>query len=320
MALSLGLAEIALRNAGWEPWQVTAATIQVEPGGRMFAVDPELGYTHIAGQYRVELPTGFAFGVTHDADTLRLTGPATEVTGQPEIWLLGCSFTHGWSLDDEQSYPWLLQQRMPDFQIVNFGVSGYGTVQSLIQMQRALDSGRRPAAIILAYAHFHEVRNTFVRKRRKQVAPRNYLGALDHPRARLAPDGTLQIEVVRVAYDAFPLQRRSALVHAIEMLYNDFEAWQARSQDVTLALIERTAAVAGQAGIPFAVAGITDSRHTGEMLARAQNRRIQTVDISTDLDREGYTNKPHDPHPSALATQIYAAKLGAYLREGPLLQ
>ena len=313
--------EIAARVAGWETWKVEDPGVRVEPGGRLFATDPDLGYTHIPGEFRVELATGFGFDVTHGEDTLRLTAPAGKATGEPapEIWLLGCSFTHGWSLNDDESYPWRLQQLLSDYRIVNFGVSGYGTVQSLLQLQRALADGDKPAAIILAYAHFHDVRNTFVRKRRKQVAPWNYLGRLTHPRARFDADGDVRIELVPVTYEEFPLMRYSALAHAVEMLYNDYEAWSARSADVTLELIVMTAALAQEAGVPFAVAGITDSRHTTAMLQLAGQRGLETVDIATDLNREGYTNKPHDAHPSGLATRVYADRLASYLRDGPLM-
>lgn len=318
---SLALTEIALRLAGWETWQVEDQAIKVEPGGRLFASDDLLGYTHRPGRFRVELGSGFSFHVGHGGDTLRLTDTdgATAGDERPEIWLLGCSFTHGWSLNDDESYPWLLQQAMPEFHVLNFGVSGYGTAQSLLQLQRELGAGRRPAAIVLGYAHFHDVRNTFVRKRRKQVAPWNQLGHLNHPRARFDRNGELQIDYVPVTYEEFPLMRHSALVHAIERLYNDYEAWQARSPDVTLALIAKIADLAGHAGVPFAVAGITDSRLTSQMLALTERRGIPTVDISTDLNRDGYTNKPHDAHPSSLATREIADKLGAYLRDGPLL-
>jgi hypothetical protein len=316
LVLSLVILEIGARLAGWETWKVADPGVRVEPGGRLFAADPELGYTHIPGQFEVTLGTGFRFGLTHAADTLRVTGPDADASPlpTPEIWLLGCSFTHGWSLNDPESYPWRLQELLPDYRIVNFGVSGYGTVQSLIQLRRALAQGERPASIVLVYAHFHDVRNTFVRKRRKQVAPWNYLGRLTHPRARFDGDGTLQIEIVPVTYEEFPLMRYSALAHAIEMTYNDFEAWQVRSRDVTLELIEMTAAEAAAVKVPFAVAGITDSRHTVEMLQLAGERGIKTVDISTDLNRDGYTNKPHDAHPSGLATRVYADRLAAYLQ------
>lgn len=318
--LSLAALEVAARIAGWEPWTVEDPGVRVEPGGRLFATDPELGYTHIAGRFQVELASGFSFDVTHDEDTLRLTSPSSSVrpASIPEIWLLGCSFTHGWSLNDDDSYPWRLQQLLPGYRIVNFGVSGYGTVQSLIQLRRALDAGERPAAVILAYAHFHDVRNTFVRKRRKQVAPWNYLGRLTHPRARFDDDGNVRIETVPVTYEEFPLMRYSALAHAIETFYNDYQAWQLRSGDVTLELIVMAADLAKEAGVPFALAGITDSRHTGEILQLAGERGIKTVDIATDLNRDGYTNKPYDAHPSGLATQLYADRLAAYLQDGPL--
>src|SRR3989442_4574849 len=36
-----------------------------------------------------------------------------------------------------RSYPWLLQEKFPNYDVVNFGVMGYGTVQSLIQDRKS---------------------------------------------------------------------------------------------------------------------------------------------------------------------------------------
>jgi len=55
------------------------------------------------------------------------------------------------------------------------------------------------------------------------------------------------------------------------------------------------------------------------MLQLEGQRGLETVDIETDLNRDGYTNKPHDAHPSGLATRVYADRLAAYLRDGPLM-
>lgn len=111
----------------------------------------------------------YSFTVTHLPDTLRVTRPLSECHREDRreaIWVFGCSFTHGWSLNDEETYPWVLQQRLPDYQVVNFGVSGYGTLHSLMQFREALRTRDKPKAAVVAYGFLHDRRNTFLRARR----------------------------------------------------------------------------------------------------------------------------------------------------------
>jgi hypothetical protein len=166
------------------------------------------------------LADGYSFVVTHLQNTLRATQPIDNYSAadeKPEIWIFGCSFTHGWSLNDEETYPWLLQQRFPDYQIVNFGVSGYGTIHSLFQYRDALRM-KRPRLAILAYARFHDERNTFARNWRKSIAPKNNMGALKIPYALLSKDGTLQYLDADLYYKELPIMNQMALSHDLVFL------------------------------------------------------------------------------------------------------
>lgn len=91
---------------------------------------------------------------------------------------------------------------------MNFGVSGYSKIYSLHQYRDALGS-KRPRLAILAYAGFHDERNTLQRTWRKAIAPRNKMESLKFPYARLAEDGNLQYLDTNVAYKEFPL----SLIH-----------------------------------------------------------------------------------------------------------
>jgi len=169
VSLAVG-AEVVLRLCGVAPWRLPSNTTSVEPGGSLFRPDPVLGYTHLPGAFVVTLATGYKFRMTHLPNTLRVTHQMETYPSSPEkesIWIFGCSHTHGWSLNDEETYPWLLQEFFPDFEIVNFGVSGYGTLHSLLQLQEALQHSR-PRLVVLAYASFHDVRNLLLRKRQKR--------------------------------------------------------------------------------------------------------------------------------------------------------
>jgi len=317
-ALALVAAEGMVRLAGIAPWVVEDIHIGVTPGGRFYAPHPTLGYTHLPGAFVVTLPNGYAFRVTHRPNTLRVTHPPAsdaDARAKPEIWLFGCSFTHGWSLNDEETYPWVLQERLPIYEVVNYGVGGYGTIHALLQLREALRTRPPPVVAVYAYAAFHDERNTFIRQRRKGVALWNKLGPLVQPYARLDRTGHLRYNLAAVEYREFPLMRTSALSHLLEMTYNEVEAHLAHSHEVTKRLLLEMARVAMQHHVPLVVAGIMDDARTHELLTFAHDQGLQTLNLAADLATDAYWNVPHDGgHPSPLANRIYAGRLEGLLR------
>jgi len=313
--LSLSLAEVAVRKMGIKPRIPAKEKIQITPGNHLVKIDPLRGYTTIAGQYQATLPDGYTFTMTNIKDGERITHPLGDYENKnqkPEIWIFGCSFTFGWSLNDQETYAWLLQKDFPDYEVVNFGIVGYGTLQSFIDFQEALKTHPKPAVVIYAYASFHDERNTFLLKRRQAVGSANELGAFRQPFARMDKTGSLIYSETDPTYHEFPLVRQSALARLIEDKINDTEDQVVHSRAVTEKLIENFSDIAKKNGIPFVVAGI-DSEST-ETLEFLKHSGIKTVDISVDLTKKENRNWPHDSHPNAAANQEYAEKLKAFLK------
>lgn len=301
-------AEYVVRKKRVWPWAPPNEVGSVEPGGRVIATHPTLGYTHIPGRFTVTLKDGYSFVMTHLQNSLRVTQPLDNYSGtseKPEIWIFGCSLTHGWTLNDEETYPWLLQQRLPDYQIVNFGVLGYGTLQSLLQYRDALGL-KRPRLAILAYAGFHDQRNTLARTWRKALIRNNKKESLKVPYALLAEDGSVQYLNTDREYGEFFMMRRLALSHFLEMQWNAIEEKLLRSHQVSEALILEMARLSKEHRVKFVVAAISEDQ---QMLKFVDQHGIPNVDISVDLKTKEYKNLPHDSHPSAPANKLYAEKL-----------
>lgn len=302
------VAETILRSKNISAWDKRDVSIEVEPGGKFFKLNPTLGYTHIPGKFEVILRSGYSFNVTHLPNTLRVTSPMNntiEKKSKEDIWIFGCSFTHGWSLNDNETYPWLLQERFPEYNVVNFGVSGYGTIHSLIQFKEALKT-KTPKVVVLAYANLHGIRNTFSRARRKNVSRWNKLGPLIQPYARLNFDGELQYYFAEIEYTEFPLMRRLALAHFIEKSYNKYEITKHNTKIVSKALIEEMADLAKHHEVKFIVANIN---RRPVKLKFLDNTDIAIVDVFVDGTLPENTNRPHDGHPSAIANKKYADQL-----------
>lgn len=314
--------EIILRLKGFQPWRAgDPALIKVNPGGKLYVKNPTLGFANIPGELTVTLSDGYSFKVTNLPNTHRITHPLStygEAGKKEEIWIFGCSLTYGWSLNDQETFPWLLQERFPEYEVVNFGVDAYSTVQSLLQFRQALESGRLPKMVVLAFASWHDERNIFSRNWQKAIGPYNKLGQLDYPYARLDQNGNLNYYRGKVEFHEFPLTRYSAFIYFIEQKYNKIEERYHHIREVTKALLMEFAITGQEHKIPVIIAGITQSKGTREMLSFIQENGFKTVDISVDLNIKENIDYPHDGHPNAKANKQYADKLEAFLRDGVL--
>ncbi len=315
----LFIAEVGLRMKGFYPWTVLRTDfVKVEPPGSYQTTHPTLGYITRPGEFKITLPGPYSFKTTYLANGLRITHPLNTYSEKrkKEIWIFGCSLTQGWTINDEETYPWLLREKLPDYEVVNFGVIGYGTMQSLIQLREALAKGARPALAILSYASFHDVRNTLPRtwmKLRLTAGPGPAFGRVRLPYARWSKDRTPEILYQPFEYRPEFLLRHSALANFLDDTYNQHLEKTYHSREVTQALIDEFSSLCKANGIEFVLAGISSDRDTQAMLEHFNKAGIETIDISVDLSRKENTNLPYDSHPSAIANKEYARKLEVFL-------
>jgi hypothetical protein len=317
LVFSAVAAEVLARLTGHHPWVIKQVDIRVEPGGKFYQTHPTLGYRHLAGEFRVTLNGAYTFKATNLANTLRITHPLATYSAtdaKEEIWIFGDSVTYGWSVNDEETFPWLLQQKFPDYEVVNFGVQGYSTLHSLIQLREALQNGKKPKLVILDYAAWDDARNTFVRSRRKMLSIASYLGPVNQPYARLTSEGKLNIFQDAETFREFPLMRYSAFIHALEEGYDNYEERHAHSHEVTKAIVKEISELCRANGIEMIVAGLTSDPITSDMLSYCQREGITNASIWVDLSIKENNNLPYDTHPSARAHKQYADKLEAFLR------
>ena len=315
------LAEGSARILGYRPWVTTKLDVVVEPGGRLYTPNPTLGYTALPGKFKVTLGGSYSFNITNLDNTLRVTHSlqTTPDKAKTRVWIFGDSITYGWSINDDETYPWLLQQKFPDCELINFGVNGYGTLQNLIQLREALKNNAEPKVVVLTYASWHDARNTFIRGRGKMLAAAASLGPVNQPYARLDSSGQLRVANDVLGYREFPLMRYSALMNAIEESYDRYEERHARSHEITKAIIKEFADLCKARGIELVVAGLTSDPTTFDMLRYCKSEGVKTVDIWVDyLNIKENNNLPYDSHPSAVAHRQYAQKLELFLRTNVL--
>jgi hypothetical protein len=154
--IALAAAELAARARGHRPR--LPATRGLEPPSHV--ADPTLGWRPAPGRYQFGpyAPGAAPVTVTIRADGARETGIAG-AEGRPELLLIGCSFTMGWAVSDNETFAARVQSQRPDLEVVNHGVGAYGTLQSLMVLEKLLlEEGRRPAWVLYGYFTHHDVR------------------------------------------------------------------------------------------------------------------------------------------------------------------
>lgn len=307
--------EITARLMGFRPWNFEVQSLKVEPEGRFFQDDDLLGYKGKAGNFKLILKDSLHFEVNHNNEGWRITSIDSSINeARPEIWVFGCSFTHGYGVNDSETYPWLLQTQFPQYKVMNYGMDGYGTLQNWLLLKSLLDAGKRPALVILAYGAFHDQRNTANRYWHKALHGQQIAESMRYPFLRLTDKDSLQLHYGKIEYHPLPFQKQLALLALIEENWNQNEDAGLRSKFVTELLIERMVNASHNAGSKFILTGIYQHPDTEKMLKIFQLSNVQTVDISQDLSQLKLRILPGNSHPNGIAHRLMADKLIQYLQ------
>jgi hypothetical protein len=303
--------EAVLRFTKEPPWEPDLTQFRVEPGGRLYEDDPIIGYRLNPGRFTVYMADGFPVQTTHLPTHERATNGTDQPSGRAEIWIFGCSYTYGWSVNDGETFPWLTQQALPSFRVRNFGVPGYGDLQGLLRFREELKKGVNPKIVVLVYAAFHDERNAGLRRWQKSlIRPRNgNIGPQSQPRATLDSEGNLKVSEHPEEFRELPGMRTWSILHSIEKMWNKIEANTVPTEKISQQIIRNLAREAAKAGAGFLLVGIENDPKTESMISWWVQEGGKAVDISVNMNKNGMRNNPHDCHPSPQAHRIYADQL-----------
>ena len=303
---------------GYRPWDQEYKHFEILPEGPFFQPDSILGYKGRPGVFEITLNKQHKFIVSHDANGYRTCSKQQLPDSLPQIWLMGCSFTHGWMLNDSQTFAWKTQLALPHYKLRNFGMSGYGTLHSLIQLEQELKNNiSRPEKLILFYSQLHDQRNTANRYWLKAISPTNIMEGITYPFVA-SDNGTWVRSHTPLTYKGTPLSNHSAFMHFIEIQRGKRNEKKRNSTGATIYLIDQIANTCKQQGIEFILAGITPEDETNKVLTYfEESRNLRTIDISVDMNDPQNSFLPLDPHPSAKANAAFSAKLVNFLHPLP---
>ena len=151
VVVGLLLCEILLRailpsGSLWHYPNYIAQTTRPDPDEARWAMlyDRDLGYAPRPGSSVVVQ----GHTVTYTAEALRSNGRPAPQHGSP-ILVVGDSYTEGYGVDDDQTWPSLAEQYLAR-RFLNGGVRAYGIDQMILRAERLADR-LHPRAIILAF-------------------------------------------------------------------------------------------------------------------------------------------------------------------------
>ena len=120
--------------------------------------DPEIGYVPVPhGDTAIQhLDSGAAYHVTNDRFGARVNRPGDETPARVDLMTLGCSFTWGFGVRNEDTYAQRLGMSL-GVSTANFAMAGYGSIQSLQMLRRHREL--RPRTVIYGVIDVHLNRN-----------------------------------------------------------------------------------------------------------------------------------------------------------------
>jgi hypothetical protein len=275
-AATLATIELLARAAGHQPRRPV-----LRPEPVMHAPDPVLGWKPIPGQYRLGpyVPGGTPAEVTIRPDGARDSGSGP-AAGRPEIVLVGCSFTFGWAVSDDQTWGWRLQERRPDVAVVNHGVGGYGTYQSLLLLEQLLGrDGQRPARVLYGFID-HGLRNVAAPIWLRMLAVTKDTVAT--PYCTVSPSGALERHAPE-GVPSLPLHEYLASVSVLEdsLLVHRAGRRGAMARRVTELLIDEMAALCRQHGVGFSLVLLSVPERTAAAYrSYAEKHGIDVIDCN----------------------------------------
>ncbi|MEO0338256.1 MAG: hypothetical protein AAF242_03485, partial [Bacteroidota bacterium] len=245
--------------------------------------------------------------------------PGAPDTTLAEILMLGCSYTYGFGVHDEECFTTLLQKEHPKLKFYNLGVIGHGTVQSSMQLRKWLDK-RKPQAVILTFSSYHFMRNTLSPQYRSNLkigynrssnTVDNQMSTAQFPFLSSCND-TIQHAAWETIYQPWLGREWFASVNFLQTNYDLYKADFANQIAVTACLIEEMAELCESKGISFGLACLDAGPGTTQLKAKLAD--IPWIDVGFDFSNKTLINYPYDEHPNKNGHQLIAKHVQVLLQ------
>lgn len=310
--------ELVLLVLGYRRYINEPYSIESSPKLAVIA-HPEYGFSLNPGNYQVTINKGLSYQVSHGEDSLRETPFVNKDSIKNGIYLFGCSYTYGMGVNDNETFAAYLQQKLPNYQVKNYGVPGYGIIQSYLQLKELARLNKNPAYIIVNYASFHDERNALTPQYRKHLklgyelcdtSIKNQMKMAKMPFIK-AENGDFSLEFCEWSniYSDLPGRQTFASINLLQNVIDNQKTKSIPKEIITLYLFKSIHELATVMNAKLIVTGLTNDNQTRWMLHQLKKFGFNTLSFSIDLDDKAYNNLPYDIHPNASAHKIFGEEL-----------
>jgi len=318
LLLAFPCAEIAARIVGWAPLVNENFSVTASPNHWLIG-DSICGLKLNPGEYEITLENAITFKTTHTERGVR-RNPANGDKSR-EVHVFGCSFTYGYGVNDAEVFTNLLQEKHDELSVINFGVPGYGTAQSILQLKEEMGEGSFPTHAILVYSEVHPERNALANSYRRALkigySRSNSEVDVSMKNARFpfktVSSSEIQYAAWEAVYSNWAGRETFAVVHALQStLEKEMEQEEMTTVTADLFAAFITLCVSNQI-VPVIVNLDEAEFHTRykEILERS---KVKVIDVGFDFTDKALTNLPYDSHPNAAGHAMIASKMERGLR------
>ncbi len=298
------LIEISLRIMGFRPFSVYEVDLK-EPTTNKY--DAKIGWKPKEGVYNF-LPkskNGKNTTFTILKDGSRFSGnPTNDIEG--DIVVIGGSFAQGAGVNDEETFSFLLQKKIPNYKINNYGVGGYGTYQSYLLLEDIIDKKNNIKHVIYFYIYFHEDRNIGNFSWVKSLTKFSRRGHSNFPYAKLDKNGNL-VKYPPIKYIELPFRKHSSIIARIEeaiMRIKLYSINQDRTK-ITQTIILKMKRLLEKNKIKFSVVNLIFKKRTyNSYIEFFKKNKIDGAYCTFPLTKGFFIE--NDGHPNAKTHKLYS--------------
>lgn len=187
--------------------------IEMKCNPRPFSLaDSLLGYSAYPGEYTFTYRKRnfgtkgslnlFKIKTTINKDSTRWTGDINN-RRLPKIYIFGDSFVFGSGVNDEQTFSFLLQNYMQNYQVKLYALGGYSLSQAYLNFNNIKDSITSSDIIILGYADFYDVRHVVAPSRLREIRDvlkmrniKNKLVDITQPKVTINKNNSIEVNYI----------------------------------------------------------------------------------------------------------------------------
>lgn len=148
--------------------------------------------------------------MTFWSDGRRPTRRDPSARSLPQVLFVGCSWTQGYAVVDEETFAYRLSEMNQKWDVENFGTGGYGAYQSLLRMRNVFsEKTYSPKLVVYGYVDFHAYRDVAGYAWVKTL--RNMKGEFFAPPSVIVEQGHL-VEYPMTTFPRWPGETKYALV------------------------------------------------------------------------------------------------------------